>query len=126
MQIGKLDHVNVRTSNLETMVKWYTSILGMRAGDRPNFPFPGAWMYAGPQAVVHLVGVEGDPGIGSESKLKLEHFALSASGRVAFEKQLASAGEKFERNDLPDVGIVQYNLWDPDGNHIHIDFPAVE
>ena len=33
---------------------------------------------------------------------------------------------KFERNDLPDVGIVQYNLWDPDGNHIHIDFPAVE
>ncbi len=126
MQIGKLDHVNVRTSNLETMVKWYTSILGMRAGDRPNFPFPGAWMYAGPQAVVHLVGVEGDPGIGSESKLKLEHFALSASGRVAFEKQLAGAGEKFERNDLPDVGIVQYNLWDPDGNHIHIDFPAVE
>jgi len=122
MQIGTLDHVNVRTNQLDAMIEWYSNTLGLVRGDRPNFPFPGAWMYAGDQAVVHLVAVEGDPGTGSESDLKLEHFALSASGRSSFEQRLSAAGEKFNVVDLPDVGITQYNVWDLDGNHIHIDF----
>ena len=41
MQIGKLDHVNVRTANLDNMVAWYGEMLGMNPGKRPNFPFPG-------------------------------------------------------------------------------------
>ncbi len=126
MQLGKLDHVNVRTDNLEAMVKWYTEILGMRAGDRPNFPFPGAWMYAGDQAAVHLIGVGTDPGAGSEGDLKLEHFAFSATGMKDFEARLVAAGEKFERRDVPGGIITQYNIWDPDGNHIHVDFATSE
>ena len=126
MQLGKLDHVNVRTDNLEAMVTWYTDILGMRSGERPDFSFPGAWMYAGDQAAVHLVGVDKDPGAGSEVNLKLEHFAFSATGMKEFEARLVSAGEKFERRDLPNGVITQYNLWDPDGNHIHVDFPRGE
>ncbi len=126
MEIGKLDHVNVRTAQLEKMMAWYTDILGMRSGFRPNFPFPGAWMYAGDQAVVHLVGVESDPGAGAEVPLKLEHFALSAKGRATFEKRLVDAGEKFETAEVTSAGVVQYNVWDPDGNHIHIDFPSDE
>jgi catechol 2,3-dioxygenase-like lactoylglutathione lyase family enzyme len=126
MQLGKLDHVNVRTDNLDAMVKWYTEILGMRSGDRPNFPFPGAWMYVGDQATVHLIGVDKDPGAGSEGNLKLEHFAFSATGMKEFETRLTAAGEKFERRDVPGGIITQYNIWDPDGNHIHIDFPTGE
>ena len=42
MQIGKLDHVNVRTNQLDAMIGWYTDVLGMRTGARPDFPFPGA------------------------------------------------------------------------------------
>ena len=122
MQIGRLDHVNVRTAQLDAMIRWYDDILGLRAGPRPNFPFPGAWLYSGEDAVVHLVGIDGDPGAGAEQDLKLEHFALSASGRDSFEARLVVAGEKFETVDLKDVGITQYNIWDPDGNHIHIDF----
>ena len=126
MPIHKLDHINVRTAQLDAMIDWYTNILGMRAGDRPNFSFPGAWMYAGDQAVVHLVGVDGDPGAGAEVPLKLEHFALSATGRVEFETKLKEAGERFESNELTDVDIVQINVWDPDGNHIHVDFTFEE
>ncbi|MFY0611511.1 MAG: hypothetical protein JXQ99_08320 [Hyphomicrobiaceae bacterium] len=108
------------------MIKWYTDILGMHSGDRPNFAFPGAWMYVGNQAVVHLIGVDGNAGAGSESDLKLEHFALSANGLKEFESKLTSAGEKFERRDVPGGVITQFNVWDPDGNHIHIDFPTSE
>ena len=126
MQLGKLDHVNVRTNNLEAMVAWYTEILGMRSGDRPNFPFPGAWMYAGDQAAVHLIGTGDNPGAGSEGDLKLEHFAFSATGFKDFEAQLTAAGEKFEKRDVPGAGLTQFNIWDPDGNHIHVDFASSE
>ena len=122
MQIGKLDHVNVRTTQLDNMINWYTSVLGLRNGYRPCFPFPGAWMYAGDSPVVHLVDIDGDPGIGSEANLKLEHFALSATGVNSFVTQLDSLGEKYRRGYLADLSIIQINVWDPDGNHIHIDF----
>ena len=122
MQLKKLDHVNVRTANLKAMVDWYTNILGMQSGDRPNFAFPGAWMYVGDEPVVHLVGVKGAAGAGSEGDLKLEHFALSAPGMQDFEDRLTAAGEKFAKREVPDIGIMQFNIWDPDGNHIHIDF----
>lgn len=126
MQLNKLDHVNVRTENLDAMVAWYTDVLGMRSGDRPNFPFPGAWMYVGDQATVHLIGVEEDAGAGSKVNLKLEHFAFAANGMKEFQAKLDAAGEKYERRDVPGGIITQYNIWDPDGNHIHVDFPTSE
>ena len=126
MQIGRLDHVNVRTNQLEVMISWYTRVLGMKQGYRPDFTFPGAWMYAGEIPAVHLVGVEQDNYIGSESKLKLEHFAFKATGAASFEDTLNQLEVRFRRNELTSEALIQYNLWDPDGNRIHIDFNAVE
>jgi len=122
MQIEKLDHVNIRTTQLDVLIDWYESVLGMRSGDRPNFPFPGAWMYAGDTVAVHLVGIDSAPGAGSDVELKLEHFAFSATGRAKFEENLRSKGENYRCNELADIKLVQYNVWDPDGNHIHVDF----
>ena len=126
MQIHRLDHVNLRTAQLEVMVRWYTDVLGMRSGARPDFPFPGAWMYLGNQAPVHLIGVGDDAGAGSETELKLEHFAFSGSGREEFVARLEERGIPFRSNDIPSVKLVQINLWDPDGNHIHVDFSTDE
>lgn len=46
MQIGKLDHTNLHNTRLDFMIDWYTNVPGMRTGHRPDFSFPGAWMYA--------------------------------------------------------------------------------
>ena len=92
MPLKQLDHVNVRTNNLDTMMTWYTNILGMHSGDRPNLPTSGAWMYVGDQAVVHLIAANGTARVGSEVDLKLEHFALSAAGMKEFELNLAAVG----------------------------------
>lgn len=127
MPLKNLDHINVRTTNLPAMIEWYSNVLGMKQGNRPNFSFPGAWMYAGDNAVVHLVGVtEGSAGAGAETALKLEHFALSATDWKAFESSLIAAEEKYSTNVLEDFQILQCNVYDPDGNHIHVDFPASE
>lgn len=126
MQVRRLDHVNIQTTQVEKMVAWYRDVLGMRTGPRPDFPFPGAWLYAGDRAVIHLVGQRGDPAVGSEVKLKLEHFALTATDYVSFEETLSKESIPHQRFVLDTVGLIQFHLRDPDGNHIHIDFTADE
>ena len=123
MQVHKLDHVNIHTANVERMVEWYGRVLGMPAGDRPPFSFPGAWLYCGDQPTVHLVGVEEQP---QTSGLRLEHFAFTATGLKGFMDRLKRAGERYDARKVPRSGAVQINVWDPDGNHIHIDFSPVE
>jgi catechol 2,3-dioxygenase-like lactoylglutathione lyase family enzyme len=123
MQIGKLDHVNVRTANVEAMAEWYGRVLGMPSGKRPNFPFPGAWLYTGDHPAVHLVGVTVDP---ANADPKIEHYAFSATGLKGFVERLKVQGEKHDIRVVPGFGIVQVNVWDPDGNHIHVDFAPSE
>lgn len=126
MQIQKLDHVNLRTTRLDDMITWYSEILGLRKGDRPDFGFPGAWMYAGDTAVVHLIGIDGAEAVGSEVELKLEHFALTATGAATFEAQLKTTQTPYRRAVLEQTRTVAFNIADPDGNHIHVDFSADE
>ena len=122
MPIERLDHVNLRTTQLDTMITWYVDVLGLENGPRPDFGFPGAWLYAGDVAIVHLVAISVDPAIGSETELKLEHFALTAHDAPAFEARLKAQGIDHRKSGIAALGIVAFNLWDPDDNHIHVDF----
>ena len=123
MRLGSLDHVNVRTGKVQAMREWYVRVLGMSDGDRPPFPFPGAWLYIGGHPCLHLVGLDSEP---ANTDPKLEHFAFSATGLKEFKSKLDASGEKYDVRVVPGLGIVQFNVWDPDGNHIHIDFQPSE
>lgn len=122
--IARLDHVNVRTANLMALVRFYTDVLGLREGERPPLGFPGAWMYAGDAAVIHLVSVTEQPA--PEGALRLEHFAFSGTGLQTFLARLRERGVEFRRSRQPGTGNVVINLHDPDGNRLHVDFPASE
>ena len=121
----RLEHVNIRTANVDAMVEWYGRMLGMRTGPRPGFSFPGAWLYAGDHPIIHLVGRDARPGA-EDADLRLEHFAISATGLADLVERAEAEGERHTVRKVPDFPIVQVNLWDPDGNHIHIDFDAAE
>jgi catechol 2,3-dioxygenase-like lactoylglutathione lyase family enzyme len=124
MKLGALDHVNVRTSDVEGMAAWYTRVLGMERGKRPDFSFPGAWMYSNGHPSVHLVGMPSKPK-GTDDPT-LEHFAFAATGLQSFVERLKRDEVRYDVGVVPGIDIVQINVWDPDGNHIHIDFPADE
>jgi len=125
LTLKRLDHVNIRTANLDAMVAWYGRILGMRPGPRPGFAFPGAWLYADGHPIIHLVGVDAAPGADA-GDLRLEHFAISGSGLRDLFAKLDAEGAERRLAHVADFGIVQVNIRDPDGNHIHIDFNAAE
>lgn len=125
LTMRRLDHVNIRTANLDRMTDWYVRVLGLTKGPRPSFKFPGAWLYAGEHAIVHLVGQDKDPGADAND-LKLEHFALGAVGLTDMLARAEADGQTVTPFKVPDFPIVQVNIWDPDGNHIHVDFDAAE
>ncbi|MEM6887609.1 MAG: VOC family protein [Pseudomonadota bacterium] len=123
MEIKRLDHVNVRTNKLDDMVHWYETYLGLKSGWRPDFSFPGAWLYSGDHPMVHLVHVDEEC---ASIQPKIEHFAFTATGYPAFMDKLRANGASGKVVRVPGLPIIQVNVEDCDGNHVHIDFPADE
>lgn len=124
MGLRRLDHVNVCTSQLEKLKLFYSEVLGLAPGPRPNFSFRGAWMYCGPQPAVHLVERERlEPTTGD---LRLQHFAFAAEDLAAFLGRLEQLGVAYRVGIVDDFELCQVNVTDPDGNQIHVDFPLAE
>jgi catechol 2,3-dioxygenase-like lactoylglutathione lyase family enzyme len=123
MSLVWLDHVNIRTARLDEMRRFYTDILGLDDGQRPDFGFDGAWLYLGDKACVHLVPAEKTPAARDPG---IEHFAFRSLGAADMIRKLQRRGIGF--NVLPRIklGVLQINLWDPDGNHIELAYPPRE
>lgn len=126
MPLTAFDHVNIRTEALDAMVAWYSEVLGLVTGARPDFGFAGAWLYLGDRALVHLVAVERAGRAGRDGAVTLEHFAFRAEGLAEFRARLDRHGIAHTLDPVPGWPIVQVNFRDPDGNHIHVDFDAAE
>lgn len=121
MKIKRLDHVNLYTSNLAQMVEWYDRVLEIKSGPRPNFPFPGAWLYVAGDPVVHMSQVEKER---ASVEPRIEHFAFQAEGLKKLVDRLNQFGIEHSVDEVPGLPITQVNLADFDGNHIHIDFTS--
>ncbi len=123
MPLTSLDHVNIRTKNLPEMVRFYEEVVGLRAGERPPFSFPGAWLYCGDRAALHLMGPaeEETAAVG-----QIDHFAFMASGLSDFIANLEKRNIEYATRTIPELGNTQVNVRDPDGNRIEIQFLANE
>mgnify|MGYP002137710046 CR=1 FL=1 len=53
----------------------------MKAGNRPPFPFPGAWLYTGDHPAVHLVGV-------AREMREVELRVRDHGGAIAFDTEV--------------------------------------
>jgi len=59
-------------------------------------------------------------------KPQIEHFAFRAHGLDSFMERLDGLGIKYNLRAMQDLGLIQVNLHDPDGNRVHVDFPLAE
>ena len=80
VSVGVLDHFNIRTRNLADTVRFYEDILGLEKGARPNFAFPGAWMYSEGKAVVHLVDISKTDEAQKPDSGVVHHVAFASTG----------------------------------------------
>ena len=120
MSIERLDHFTIRTRDLEGTRRFYAEILGFEVGPRPDFPFPGLWLYRGEAPLVHVVGVESDaaPDTG-----RLDHVAFMGSDITAMRRRFEEAGVAFQERVVPTLGLAQLFVRDPNGIKIELNFP---
>jgi catechol 2,3-dioxygenase-like lactoylglutathione lyase family enzyme len=119
MSIERLDHVNIRTSNLAALIEFYEQCIGLKNGSRPGFESTGAWLYLGDRDIVHLVeSASAEP----SKEPQLEHFALRATDYEAFTDNFKKHGVDYTSNDIDTISLRQIHVYDPDRNHVELNF----
>jgi catechol 2,3-dioxygenase-like lactoylglutathione lyase family enzyme len=139
----QLNHFSIRTLDLEASRRFYTEVMGFTVGPRPNFPFPGLWIYSGPHdsysnAVVHIIGIDPNDPEGLKQYLgdrdpasltgtgTVDHIAFFATGRADMLKRLKGQGIAFREREVPSLGLHQIFLEDPSQVTIELNYPAHE
>jgi catechol 2,3-dioxygenase-like lactoylglutathione lyase family enzyme len=121
--IQAMNHVTVLAQDLGATVDFYVSLLGLRQGPRPDLGFPGAWLYAGEQAVLHVVA--GRP-LPEPRAGVIDHVAFSARGLAQVKAGLEARGLPITLRRLPGSGAWQLFCHDPNGARVELDFDADE
>jgi catechol 2,3-dioxygenase-like lactoylglutathione lyase family enzyme len=143
MPIGKLDHFSIRTLDLEASRRFYTEVMGFEVGFRPQFDFPGVWLYNGvpyPQSngVVHIIGIDPKNPEGLKAYLgdrdltalngtgTVDHMAFTATGLEDIRKRLARHGVPYRERSVPGLGLHQVFFEDPSQVTIELNLPGEE
>ena len=119
MRMMKIAHFNVGTRNLAETVDFYTRVVGLESGARPNFASTGAWMYSGTEPLVHLVELP-DASVGDTGPI--DHIALELVGLDEFMAHLEAQGEAFHHQPIPDDEGWQVFVVDPNGVKLEFNF----
>jgi catechol 2,3-dioxygenase-like lactoylglutathione lyase family enzyme len=126
MSVGVLDHFNIRTRKLADTVRFYEDVLGLEKGPRPNFAFPGAWMYSEGKAVVHLVDIAATDEPQKADSGVVHHVAFASRGFDGMRQRLNSKGMQFEARQVPGGDLWQIFVNDPNGVMIELNYEAAK
>ena len=126
MSVGVLDHFNIRTRDLASTVRFYEDVLGLEKGPRPNFAFPGAWMYSEGKAVVHLVDISGTSEPQKPDSGVVHHVAFASRGFDGMQQRLKSKSMPFEARQVPGGELWQIFVNDPNGVMIELNYEAAK
>jgi catechol 2,3-dioxygenase-like lactoylglutathione lyase family enzyme len=123
MAIDGLNHFTVLTDDVANTVRFYGSVLGLFPGERPNFEFPGAWLYAHGRAVLHIVG--GRPAEALRAGV-IDHVAFTARGLAMTLQTLSAHNVEHVCRRQVGSGAWQVFFFDPNGARVELDFAADE
>ena len=123
MAVTAMNHFTVLTDDVEATVRFYRDVVGLAQGARPPLGFPGAWLYTGNQAVLHVVGGR------QRSELRagvIDHMAFSATGLKDVVGKLKQRGVRYELRQQGETGAWQLFFHDPNGAKVELDFTKDE
>ena len=125
---GKRVIIAAHGNSLRALVKYLDNIsdediVGLKVGPRPDFGVDGYWLYAGDQAVLHLLGDErrstGPTG-------RLDHVAFWATDLAEYVARLKRHGVDYKLRTIAVAGMHQIFLTDVDGVLVEIGFSSDE
>ena len=135
MLINSLAHCAIRTTKLQETRDFFVDILGLEDGERPDFPFPGAWLYTDSTAVIHLIGVDpDDPSglqryVGGEISTEalqgsgaFDHMPFRANDPSVLTDRLKQTDYEYRERQGPNMNLFQIFVEDPNGITIELNY----
>jgi catechol 2,3-dioxygenase-like lactoylglutathione lyase family enzyme len=96
-----LDHVTLRTADLEGTRSFLESVLDLKPGYRPAFSFPGYWLYADSEPIVHLIPARSSRA--DRSGETIDHAGFRLEGYAKHRDKLDALGIHYSTMDLPEL-----------------------
>jgi glyoxylase I family protein len=100
----KLDHVTIRTRDLQTTRSFFLSVFDLREGERPlaiQRRIPGHWLYSEGHPLVHIIGSQGS-GFDRAAEA-IDHVGLRMKGYAEFRNKLDQLDIRYSTMDLADI-----------------------
>lgn len=127
--IAGLHHINLRAPAelLDRLRDFYSDVLGLSIGPRPDFGSHGYWLYADGRPIVHLS--EQRPGeptrrpVDPASPTTYDHTAFAGNSARIVAAHLDALGVPYRELRSPETRQHQFFLQDPAGNGVEINFP---
>ena len=116
----KLNHVLVRASDLDATNRFFSEIIGLDKGERPPFPFKGAWFYSEGSPLVH-VAEDHEANLGTGGPMA--HLAFEGANYDTLIRRLKTAQTQYSEKDVPLSGERQIFVCGPDGLTVEMLFP---
>jgi catechol 2,3-dioxygenase-like lactoylglutathione lyase family enzyme len=121
--IHGLNHFTVIAEDIERTLDFYVNVLGLEPGFRPDLGFPGAWLYANGQAVLHVYS---DRAMPASRAGVIDHMAFTASGLKEVKERLDARAIAYDLRRQRGAGTWQLFCHDPNGARVELDFDAAE
>lgn len=125
MAIQGINHFTILTDDVAATRDFYCELLDLKVGWRPNFNFPGLWLYDDKTAILHVIGgksrADMRPGV-------IDHMAFSATDLAGTAARLKQRGIDYDLRRLANSADGQWQLFcfDPNNARVELDFDASE
>ena len=114
--VSELNHVNIETTDIDRSASFYTNVLGLISGERPNFDRPGYWMYMDNVPIIHIISPLPDNKLLTGSKhAAISHFAVRIKDFEAMREHLTNLSIPYTETSVPNSNRRQFFINDPDG-----------
>ena len=129
--VQQLAHFTIRVfpHELQSVRAFYVEVLGLTEGRRPDFDFPGHWLYLGDNPIVHLAGnaPADEPSMDGEASTgKFNHVAFECKGLVGMRAHLKRQGVRYSEAPVPGFPLTQVFLRDPAGIMVELTYDINE
>ena len=136
MYLKTFEHVLILADDLKKTKEFYVDLLGLKDGYRPDFPFPGHWLYLNEDdkaACIHLAmrkqGDGQDYYIGEKNNVKsgsgaIDHVAFNCEDIDSMKEMFDNKSFEYTHRKVPGFPLEQLFVDDPDGVKVELNFPT--
>jgi catechol 2,3-dioxygenase-like lactoylglutathione lyase family enzyme len=118
----EFDHVTIRTADFDSTIGFLKQHFNMVVGPRPDFDFPGYWLYHNERPIIHLV--QGEGVISLPESETIDHVAFRRTDSYsAFVQGLDEDLVPYLQFDIPQLEERRLFVQTPGNITIEVIFP---